>query len=1149
MRQNLFYTLLFLFITSSLLAEDIVLSEADNRFSVTEKSYTSFSFINHLHKIKTRVVKTEFGDFTQLILPSYAKNSEIGSPELPVLRQLIQVPNGADIDIEVLKIKEETIDLTENGFNLPIFPLQPSISKGDNAQEAPFYYNESRYQIDSFGQEQYVSTEYLGKMRGQQLARLNISPIKYNPLSNELKVVTSLEVRIVFKNSNITENSLEIQRYYSPEFQNLYKKCINYLPPSSKDVITTYPVKYVIVSDPSFQTALQPLIEWKTKKGFIVVEAYTNDPNVGNTTASIHNFIKDLYVNASPTNPAPTYLLIVGDEAQVPSFNGITSSHLSDMYYCEFDGNGDFYPEMYYGRMSATNSGDVEAQVHKTITHETYSFNDPSFLENIVLVAGVDASMAPTYGNGQINYGTDYYFNTAHGLTIHNYLYGSGTPITTDMPQAAAAIISDISDGSSFSNYTAHCGSSGWADPSFTTSDVPALQNIDKYGVMIGNCCQSNDFNVPECFGEAVLRANNKGAVGYIGGSNNTYWDEDYWWAVGNTANISANPTYSGTDLGVYDCLMHENGEYKDDWFITQGQIIHSGNMAVTQAAGSEHYYWEIYHVMGDPSLMPYIGIPTQLTVSHIAATPVGTSTLTVNTEESAYVAISMNGVLLDAKLADSTGIVNLSFTPISNVGSADIVVTKQFKQPYISTIQIISPNGPFVVYHNHSIDDAAGNNNGLADYNELIYLDVDFQNIGTVNSQNIDIVISTNDPYVTMIDSVAVIALLNPAQTTATNSPFSFQVANYITDLHTVLFNITITDNNMNVWYGNLNIILNAPVLDYNSFLIDDGVAGNGKLDAGETVNVIVNIGNSGHASIDNLNATLSSPSPFITINNPVNFPVSLLNNNQQQNTSFSVSVDPNTPVGTMVDLNFDFTDGTYTLQNIFTEIVGLIDEDYESGNFSQYTWIQGQFPWSIDSIQIYEGIYSSRSAIGLPDNEESELSVTLDVIAPGDITFYKFVSSEQDYDELKFKINGNKVGEWSGIDVSWSLASFPVNVGQNTFKWEYEKDASVADGQDGAWIDYIVFPPISSTTNPSGNNYQEIDFKIYPNPTMGSFSIVFNDNKKRIINIIDPIGKKIESVEVNDSEINFDISNYQAGMYQITITPDNITYLISKQ
>ena len=35
-------------------------------------------------------------------------------------------------------------------------------------------------------------------------------------------------------------------------------------------------------------------------------------------------------------------------------------------------------------------------------------------MDEVVLVAGVDASMAPTYGNGQINYGTDYYFNIAH---------------------------------------------------------------------------------------------------------------------------------------------------------------------------------------------------------------------------------------------------------------------------------------------------------------------------------------------------------------------------------------------------------------------------------------------------------------------------------------------------------------------------------------------------------------------------------------------------------------------------------------------------------------------------------------------------------------------------------------------------------------
>ena len=52
-------------------------------------------------------------------------------------------------------------------------------------------------------------------------------------------------------------------------------------------------------------------------------------------------------------------------------------------------------------------------------------------------------------------------------------------------------------------------------------------------------------------FWRSPLRADNKGAVGYIGGSNNTYWDEDYWWGVGNgTTPPTSNPTYAQTGLG-----------------------------------------------------------------------------------------------------------------------------------------------------------------------------------------------------------------------------------------------------------------------------------------------------------------------------------------------------------------------------------------------------------------------------------------------------------------------------------------------------------------------------------------------------------------------------------------------------------------------
>ena len=639
-------SLLIILFTLNIYAKDISLSKENNRFAVTEKSENSFKIINQLNLINTNKIKTENGEFVKLTVPYYSSNSEIGSPELPSLKKLISVPNDAEINIEIIHKESKKVKLSEFGINQYILPRQPSISKGSTADEIVFHINNKIYKEDRFFQDNIVSTELLGKMREVQLARIIISPFSYNPLKQELEIITSLEIKVSFTNASEENN----QMFYSAEFEHLYKKCINYLPPSPEDIITTYPVKYVIISDPLFQAPLQPLIEWKTKKGFHVVESYTNDPNVGTTTASIKSYVQGLYDNATVNDPAPTYLLLVGDVSQIPSFSGNSGSHISDLYYCEFDGGGDFYPEMYYGRFSANTVDEVEHQVEKTLTHEKYLFSDPNFLDDIVLVAGVDANYAPTYGNGQINYATDNYFNIAHNLTIHNYLYGSGTPITSDMAQASASIISNVSEGTGLANYTAHCGSNGWGDPSFNTGDVASLQNYDEYGLVISNCCLPNKFDEPVCFGEALLRADNKGALGHIGASNNTYWDEDYWWSVGNTSNISANPTYSGTGLGAYDCWMHENGEHQNDWFITQAQILHAGNLAVTEAGGAEQYYWEIYHLMGDPSLMPYVGIPTSLNVSHNAILPTGASSFVVNSEENSYVALSMNGILLDAQ-------------------------------------------------------------------------------------------------------------------------------------------------------------------------------------------------------------------------------------------------------------------------------------------------------------------------------------------------------------------------------------------------------------------------------------------------------------------------------------------------------------------
>jgi len=139
---------------------------------------------------------------------------------------------------------------------------------------------------------------------------------------------------------------------------------------------------------------------------------------------------------------------------------------------------------------------------------------------------------------------------------------------------------------------------------------------------------------------------------------------------------------------------------------------------------------------------------------------------------------------------------------------------------------------------------------------------------------------------------------------------------------------------------------------------------------------------------------------------------------------------------------------------------------EAFESGNFNVFPWINNSaVPWTI-STDAYSGSYSARSgAIG--NNTNSSLSVSMNVSADSEISFFRRVSSENNYDFLRFYIDDSPVGAWSG-NVSWSQVSFPVSAGLRTFKWSYIKDYSVSSGSDAAWIDNIAFPISSDTDIP---------------------------------------------------------------------------------
>ncbi len=559
--------------------------------SLTNINTSKFKLVINIPSISYEKKTFAAGDFIEMAVCDFSKSTEEGTPELPIYIKVIEVPMGAKVNINVISYNEELVCLSDFGINTLIKPAQPSEAKTSQSPTT-FKYDKQAYSKRGYLNEEVALFEDMGVMRSCRLGQIVVSPIQYNPTENKLRILNNLVLEVEFVGFD-NEKMRSVKRMYAdPAFINTIANNGVGLTTTTYD--DTKPRTYVIVSDIKFQNALQPFVSHKEMQGYNVIVAYTNNSNVGKNTTSIKSYLKKLYDSPQSGMAPPLYALLVGDTEFIPTFT--KNGHPTDLYYFEY--TGDYLPDVIYGRFSVSTVEQLENIIAKTIEYDSESVPVPAYMKKTVLIAGNDAYHELTYGNGMVNYGKNY-FNSGNGITLYSYLQDE--PVGANYSQA---IIQKINAGVGFVNYSAHGSSNGWADPKISKSDIDKLSNYGKYGLWIGNCCLSNKFDESECFGESVIRAKNKGGIGYIGATDYTYWDEDYYWSVGYKNNITSNPSYNNVYLGAYDRMFHTNGENKEEWAVTQGQILIGGNMAVQSSSSNrKQYYWEVYHLLGDPSL------------------------------------------------------------------------------------------------------------------------------------------------------------------------------------------------------------------------------------------------------------------------------------------------------------------------------------------------------------------------------------------------------------------------------------------------------------------------------------------------------------------------------------------------------------------
>lgn len=644
------------------------------------------------------------GKYQRLSLDGFVEGGEVGSPALPVSYSLITIPFCSGMEVRVQNAVYDTLRL---GNQIAPMPLQPSRSKSDRS-EPVVHLDKDVYATDAFVSLPLASVEAIGVGRDRNLAHLIFAPVSVNPVTGDVIVCRKADVTVSYINADVQATVEHFRRYYTPAFS--AGQSINQLF-NSKDITSTLPIRMVIVAKGSFRCKrLDNFVNWKRTQGLMVDLVYYDEQGLNGNTA-IANYLKSLYTNATAAAPAPTYLLLIGDHEQLPAFDskisgggwyGPSNDHITDLYYVTWT-SGDKIPDCYQGRFSATDTTQLGNITLKTMQYERYIFENENYLSRAALIAGVDntsyvntSDNGYTYADPNMDYAARFYVNADNGFTTVTY-YKNNTSFAPDgvtvtgssRPTSTANALKQLYNGGvGWINYTAHGDWNEWSCPAFTVSDVSNMNNSGMPAFMIGNCCLSNKFEKSVCLGESLIRRGGRqGAIGYIGGTNSTYWSEDFYWSVGYRSSISntMNTNYNGNKLGIYDRLFHTHDEAFTDRAVTAGSIVFQGNMSVQGTSSSlKEYYWEIYELMGDPSLMPWLGTAEALPITFDATS----LPIHVHTVPHAYVTVvdASTYEIYAATFTDANGDGTLNVDPGVNLNTTFFSAIAQGYRPYTTT-------------------------------------------------------------------------------------------------------------------------------------------------------------------------------------------------------------------------------------------------------------------------------------------------------------------------------------------------------------------------------------------------------------------------------------------------------------------------------
>jgi hypothetical protein len=954
-----------------------------------------------------------------------------GAPDLPLNAKSIIIPNLSSMSFSIIKSEYVEIEIDN------IIPSKGNLTRDIDPNSVPLSYGKE-YETDDWYPQNIVFMRdpyIMRSVRGQVIV---MQPVQYNPIKKIARIYTNITISVAPNNEIPVNPLLDIpQNVASREFEEMYKKhFINYNI-TERYVTLNEQGSMLVLSHGDFIEEMETFVNWKNFKG--IPTELVDVSEIGDVD-QIAQFISDYYYENGTA-----FVLLVGDIDQIESIRrseGAGSNSPSDNTF-SFVAGDDYYPDLMIGRFSGETTEHIQTMVDRTISYEMNPDPNANWYKK-------GSGFASNQGPGDDNESDLEHLNNIRDILL-NYTY-----VEIDQVYDPSGTVADgelaINEGRSIINYTGHGSNSSWGNGCpMNNTNVDGLNNTGKWPFIWSVACVNGEFHIGTCFAETWLRAtdsegNPTGAIATLMSTVNQGW----------------NPPMEGQD--EMNAIFVES--YSENIKRTFGGISFNGMNQMNDSYGSagydETFYWTLF---GDPSVVLRSDTPEDMEVQHDEVLLIGASEMSVNVGQSgALVAVSNDDLLLGSAYTDASGNVNILFSnSVEAPGQLSILVTAYNKIPYESSVNVIAPEGAYILLNNIALTNSEQEEQ--LSFGETAYIYATIQNVGQDTSSGLNVVLEHENGMVNIVNSEIFSQGISP-DSEVVIGPYEVEVNWNLENGAQIDLILSIQDDSQ-TWEYETEMLVSAPVFRTQMMNIADN--GNGVFDPGETVTLELSLENIGGSPLQNPTFNVTTSDPFLSVGD-LAFENTLIWNNVENdnnivNLNIEIFASSDAPLGHTSIAGIIIGSGESNYEHVYPLPItlGLMVEGFETANFMTYSWLHsGDSDWVINTDS-HSGSFSAMSG-DVGHGQSSELSIDMNIIIGGELIFWSKISSEDgngSNDYLEFFIDDEPQNLLISGESDWTEYSVELPIGEHSLSWKYSKNEAITSGEDCAWIDNIQFPP----------------------------------------------------------------------------------------